>query len=285
MSTTRRTIAWAAAIATTLAVGACDETPTTPDVSEETSPALEAPGPAPSSASMANSDAPFQEWYQGFDHGTTGWLGNDIPGMAGWCGEVEQVDGRADPAVGPSAGRGYATAAYGACNAYWQANYGPASGPFSPGAGFSSLWPDGGFVYELDVYLDPAMDASFQLAASFQTTDFAPQPTPFRYLLVQASSGSDAVAVMGQEVRDPGWYTFRFRFGSSGGHPTAEFELRDGGRVLTTHSFANAINPDFTSASLSSFDVENLRSGYVWFVSITEGVDLPIDEHRVRRGR
>lgn len=265
------------ALVVALAVG-CERTPTNPEAAQM--PAITGQDASASSSAMMNSKAPFRAWHQGFQHGTEGWITDDVPGAPGWCGDITRV-GRSG-SVEPSAGRAYATVEWGGCNTFWQGAGFPASGPFSPGAGFSSRWPASGFVYELDVYLDPDLQgigSSFTLAASLHVPGSA--PPVFHYLMVPVDGSGDAVTVMGDEVGGTGWHTFHVRFGQRDGHPTAELELRDGGSVVVTHEFDETAG----GTELSDLEVAELGSGYLWFTYLPEGLALPIDEHRVRRGR
>ena len=58
-------------------------------------------------APMANSNAEFVTWRQGFEHDTAGWYDAATPGPLGWCGAIESVQGRGQggEAPAPSAGR------------------------------------------------------------------------------------------------------------------------------------------------------------------------------------
>jgi hypothetical protein len=69
-------------------------------------------------------------------------------------------------------------------------------------------FPSGGYVRDLDVYLDPAWPdgTGFGYVISYQDLAY-PIPLSLRYL--QVTGGTLAVA--GQEVSPSGWYTFRHR--------------------------------------------------------------------------
>lgn len=86
-----------------------------------------------------------------------------------------------------------------------------------------------------------------------------------------------------QEVSRAGWYTFRFRFREEDGGLEVEFELRprSGPTLFTeaiTESFLEERDP-------STFDISNVGSGDSWFAFITPGLELPIDEQRIRAGK
>lgn len=227
--------------------------------------------------------ADFPTWNQGFNHNTNGWIGNEVSGVDGWCGATERVP-RGEGDVTPSAGRAHAVVTQGPCNAFWQSQGFAVSGPFAPGAGFSTMWHEPGFVYELDVYLDPNWDVGtgFILAGSFNQPAL-PGFTGFRYLFVPVFvTGEGIMTVNGEHnITRAGWHKVRYVFGSDNGALTAEFQLRKGGQIYSAELTTTAL----TGESTSSFDVEDVGNGYLWFVTISEDLELPIDEHRVRRGR
>lgn len=263
--------------------------------------------PQTSVESVINSSATFKTWHQGFNHGTTGWYGGGTPGPVGWCGEITQVE-RGSGSLSPSAGRAYATVEQGTCNDFWDPIFSSpgatlVNGPWAPGpdfALFSSAWPTGGFVMELDIYLDPSWTAATLEPGTVNF--FAPPGAIFTYLasLRELASPADAfgsfhyfgvpvmpddgkLSILGHEVSEAGWYTFRHVFSDDDGELTVDFELaeRNGGTLftepITTRFFSGAPTSDLTPTDLGS--------GYVWFASITTGLELPIDEHRLRRGR
>lgn len=258
--------------------------------------AIEAPSPSNASASQAtDSDASSHLrdqsylWYQRFDQDTDGWITDETAGPKGWCGDITQVN-RGDGPVAPSASRGYALAAHGKCNDYWSNHGFPnGSGPYSPAAWTEG--PTGDHVLALDIYLDPGLGGgtTFTLAAAIRLLD-GETPT-FRYFLVPVTKNEGKLFVAGHEVPRAGWYTLRYRFTGNGGALSAEFQLvrnfvsrlppflsRTG--VLFTVPFPNTA---FTGEPTSSFSFSNVGNGYLWFVSIAEGLMLPIDEHRVRQ--
>lgn len=222
--------------------------------------------------SMMESNASFQAWHQGFDHGTGGWIGQDPPGAGGWCGAIEART-RGEGPVSPSAGSGYAIVRHGPCNDYWATAFPGGSGPYSPGAGYGSRWPASGLVQELDIYLDPALVGQgqnlFTLAASVHLLEEG----EFHYFFTPVDGAADgSLSVNGIQVTEAGWYTFRHVFSDHGGRLRDTFELARGHRVVGSIG---------TYTDLTSTDVS---SGYLWFVNIEGGVDLPIDEHQARRG-
>ena len=282
---------------------ACSESPTTPTTFGSSNPTIV----PQSNASLLNSNAPFKNWHQGFNQGTAGWFGGETMGPLGWCGEVEQRTG----GVGPSAGPAYATVAQSGCNAFWTSIFGPGfrSGPWAPGpdfAGFSTVWPTGGFVVELDIYLDPTWTAAALDPGEFifgpdggfpvfsNTTVFtyavsvrelaspADAFGSFRYFAVPVISDGGKLLIFGREVSEAGWYTFRHVIGNDGGRLTVDFELaeRRGGTLFTIPVVTTLFGETVSDLSATDFG-----SGYIWFLSISPGLDLPIDEHRVRRGK
>lgn len=266
-----------------LAPGACDEAPTELGTNE-------------SSSSMQNSNSPFPVFHQGFNHDTEGWVDRDDPGGLGWCGTIERLD-RGTGAVTPSAGRGYATVEDGACNDFWTGVFpeGFTSAPASLDPDLlSTTWPASGFVQQLDIYLDPdetAEGLTFIYANSVcvlaeddtcPTSETDAGVFDFRYFAVVVTADGNAIDVAGHEVDEAGWYTFRHVFDSAeDGSLTVDFQLVKNGRTLATESIGSTL---LSGESTSNFDVDDLGSGYIWFVSVADGLELPVDEHRLRRG-
>jgi len=60
-----------------------------------------------------------------------------------------------------------------------------------------------------------------------------------------------------------------------------EFELVRNGRTLYTET----IDHSLVGIPTSSLDVDDYGSAYIWFVSIADGLELPVDQHRLRRGK
>jgi hypothetical protein len=225
---------------------------------------------------MAQSVLPA--YHEGFQHGTGIWITDETPGPGGWCGDIEQYTRGSGP-VGPSKGNGYAVVAHGDCNDYWRPIFSEGSGPYAPFGGYSGRWPEGGFTTELDIYLDPdwASGTHFTYAVSFDYLgDQAPSDPPYRYLMVPVAVADGQLTVDGEPVNEAGWYTFRQRFMNEGGYLAVEFELTQKGDVLFTKAVDETSS---TGEPIASFDVNDVGTGYSWFVAIAEGLRLPIDEH------
>ena len=261
------------------------------------------PAASTSVASVLNSNAPFQNWHQGFNHDTEGWYGEETEGALGWCGEIEQLDRHAGD-LRPSAGGGYATVALGGCNDFWTTETGFFSedlvnAPWAPGPDFSlfsDVWPASGFVYELDIYLDPSWTPNEPEPPLFN--DQAPPGTVFTYVAsvreiatdrffyfaVPVLSENGGLSIFGHTIDESGWYTFRHLFAEDGGRLSVTFELasRSGGTLLTEPIATEFFGQD---ADLAELAVTELSSGYLWFAAIADGLELPIDEHRMRPGR
>lgn len=285
-----------AIVAIALAATACDQEPT-------------AIGPAEAVTSNAPANGAFPTWHQGFNQGHLGWYGAEQSGDLGWCGEIRAVQGpQSDPA--PSAGRGYALVAQGECNSFWDNLYSAPGAqlvgvPWAPGPEFSAMFepmPPSGFVRELDIYLDPTWEASplepgtwvfeldpqgsgdlFGYSVTFATS--GPPAPVFHYIRVPVTSGSGALYVgqAGHEVDEAGWYTFRHLFGDEGGQLTVDFELRTASGELVGHESVDALY--FSGLAPEAFATSQVLTGYTWFTSISPGLEVPIDEHRVRPGR
>lgn len=261
--------------------------------------ALVAPSGA-TSASTPKAQAPFPVWHQGFNHDTDGWYAAATPGALGWCGTVERQT-RDTGGHGPSAGRAYATVAGGPCNEFWSAMGVPYGGPYGPGPErslYSSVWPRGGYVTEMDIYLDPAWSAEYSgtfapgTLVDYSATIFPLEPEPGAFhtgphYFVGVEAEENALAIQGHRITTAGWYTFRFVFDDVDGHIRVGFELRErrGGllveEVIEPVRLDGPVKVPFTQELLTS----EWGSGHVWFFDIASGLQLPIDEHRVRQGR
>lgn len=273
----RSTVAATAAVAVVAALGlaGCDGLPTRADDQS-----------ADTSRSGAAAAA-FPTWHQGFNHGTSGWITDETSGAVGWCGDISQFDRGSGP-VFPSAGRGYAAVEWGGCNDFWSRFF-DASGPYSPGAGFSKGWPQSGFVFELDIYLDPDWESVSEGTAFVHTASLCIQDDgrcvytnfAFRYFAVPVVVGEETLNVAGHPLGDEGWYTFRHVFDSEGGSLSVDFQLARNGVTLFTEPITTTF---LTGEATSSLEVDDLGSGYLWFAAIADGLRLPIDEHRVRPG-
>lgn len=227
----------------------------------------------------AFADGVYPAWHQGFEKNTDGWSGSAIPGPEGWCGEITRYERGSGP-VDPSIGYGYALVENGPCNEYWQANGWPASAPYAPFGGYSESWPQSGFVSEIDIYLDPgwADGTSFNYFVSFRILD----ENTFRYTQFPVEKSGGALMVAGHQVGEAGWYTFRARFREVDGHLAVDLELIQNGSVLFSQPVTATA---FYLADPSSFEVSNVGTGYSWFDSISEGLALPIDQHKYRPGK
>lgn len=254
-------------------------------------------------AKMEPSAAPFKVWHQGFNHNTAGWYDASTPGDLGWCGSIEQRD-RLDP-VRPSAGRGYAVVSGGPCNEFWTGLGVPYAGPYAPGpdrALYSDAWPRADYVTELDIHLDPAWSGTFAGALAPNTLvdigatlrDLRPAEggvfltRPHYFVPVETVEGERALSIFGHRVTQPGWYTFRFLVGARNGEVRVDFELR--GRHGRTLLVESSLQP-YELVGPARIPVEgpvrttDHGSGHIWFLDVAPGLELPIDEHRVRPGR
>jgi len=265
-------------------------------------------------APMANSNAEFVTWHQGFEHNTEGWYDASTDGPLGWCGAIEQVksrgrDGGAAPA--PSAGTGYASVSTGWCNAFWTLMGVPGGAPYAPGpelALYSGAWPESGYVTELDIWLDPAWSGQFQgnfgfpdsgsspraviqYAATIFPTDYEPgdfHTGPHYFAEVETVEGENALTIAGVRIEEAGWYTFRFVFSDVAGEVWVDFELaeRSGATLGVVENVAPVdMAGPYKFPFESDLPTAEYGSGHVWFFDIALGLELPIDEHRVRRGR
>lgn len=300
----RLNVPFAIAVALGLLLAGCDGGPAGPETSSTDTLAATAP------SSTLNSNAPFPTIYQGFNNGVEPWVDESVEGPFGWCGTIEQVDRRdlGQDDIQPSGGRAYATLENGFCNAFYQDVFGenftsaPASGP-NPEL-LSSTWPPSGFVQEVDVYLDPNHPAGNETFVIGPDGDFLPGGTDdvvftyanslcatipcgetfdFRYFAVSVTKSDGALDVAGHSVTEPGWYTFRHVFGSEeDGSLTVDFELVQNGEALVSTSIDELFLSEGTTGDLQ---VDDLGSGYAWFVSVADGLELPIDEHRLRPGK
>ncbi|NIR92710.1 MAG: hypothetical protein GWO08_03300 [Gammaproteobacteria bacterium] len=214
---------------------------------------------------------------QGFEHNTDGWFGSETPGVLGWCGTITRMT-RGNGPVDPSAGSGYAVLENGNCNDFWASIF-PTSAPYGIHEGaYTDSWPHTGYVAEIDVYLDPSWGAGagFNLFASTQYLD------GFRYFLMPVSVVGDMVMVSGHGVGEAGWYTFRTRFQDEGGYLAVDFELVNNGKVLYSMPLETTV---FSVVPTSSLAVSDSAPGYFWFDSISEGLQLPVDQHMFRPGQ
>lgn len=291
----RLNVLFAIVVALGLLLAGCDSSSIQP---ENHSKPPSAEGPTPNTSSLAKSGGSFSPWYQGFEQNTEGWITDEISGPSGWCGDVAQ-QGSDDGPVEPSLGSGYAVVEHGACNDYWSENgFADGSGPYAPVAYTDG--PTGDHMIAVDIYLDPRMSGgtTFLVSASVRLLD---QESPYRYFFVPVTKKGRGLFVAGRQVPEPGWYTFRFRFtDDAAGNLSAKFQLVEGFRALrqglseegdvfgTLPRRQVLFTKQLTKTALtgektSSFSVSNVGNGYLWFVSIAEGLKLPIDQHQVRR--
>lgn len=236
----------------------------------------------------ANNASGFQAFHQGFNHNTDAWADQYVEGVLGWCGTIS-LQNRASGLVNPSAGKGYATVSWGECNTFWSEEADEMGLPlFEYGAPatqdpalWSSTWPESGFVQQLDIYLDPAMFEE-GLAFIYSSSLKAQESMSFAYFAINVMKSADALVVDDFAVTEAGWYGFKYVFQEGGeGDLQIEFQLLDQGKVI----FSTSLNEDLGGAPVTDYAVNDYGSGYVWFVSIAEGVALPIDEYKVRPGK
>ena len=231
-------------------------------------------------------------WEQTFNQNTEGWITNATSGQQGWCGSISQFASNEGP-VSSLAQSGYAAAMGGPCNSYWQDQGFPASAPYSPAGGFSSTWPENGFANELDIYLDPQWEAGsgfgFSVSALNQDGSHLSSDSHSGYFVFQVSAdnstgsllvGSSTQTVFTSPqnlesgkhftVNESGWYTFRHEFFNSGGNLSVDLQLLKNGSVV----YEERYNTSF------SITEEVGGNEYAWFTFISDGLNLPIDEHK-----
>lgn len=214
---------------------------------------------------------------QDFEASVAGWFTDETAGPEGWCGDIRRETGTSP--VAASDGSGFALVEHGACNAFWRENGFPSSGPFGVFGDFTTTFPEGGFVYDLDIYLDPAWSAGpdgslFTYAVSVVMLDQG-FPEGLRYFFLPVTKASGSLQVAGSPVNEAGWYTFRHRISDQGGSLRIGFELDRDGRVVASQPITTTA---LSGESTSSFDASNVGTGYAWFVAIRDGLALPIDE-------
>ena len=187
--------------------------------------------------------------------------------------------------MAPSAGGAHAVVREGACNAFHQGRGFLTSGPASGTQPLNDGFPVGGYIQELDIHLDPdwSNGTGFGYAVSFQNLAYQ-IPLSFRYLVVPVMKHEGVLAVGGHEVTEAGWYTFQHRFYDDDGTLGVELNVLQGGHVVATVPLSEASSM-FWGEFPSSLQTGNTGSGYIWFTFITDGLDLPIDQQQLRRGR
>ena len=242
-----------------------------------------------SSRANANTSNGFLAFHQGFNHNTAAWADQFVEGPLGWCGTIE-LHNRKSGSISPSAGNGYATVMMGECNTFWSEEAEEMDLPlFQYGAPatqdpklWSATWPSSGFVQDLDIYLDPDMfepGMAFIYSSSLKAQD----EMAFIYFAVNVVKEGDELKVEGYPVGEEGWYGFKFLFNDDGeGNLQVGFELEDNAKTVYSTYLSSDLGGENPTAGYS---VDNYGSGYVWFVAIAEGVELPIDEYRLRPGQ
>lgn len=288
-----------------------------PGVAPVSAPAAQSSAPFPTFHQGFNDDAfPWS-----LVTGSTSWCGSveritrrAAPAPSRGRGAVATPGRRANPGpVSPSVGAGYALVEHGRCIPFFRPfTSAPASGPIP--SLLSTTFPPSGFVQQLDIYLDPAYpagtdgpdydgteglvstadgaivpaveDVVFAYAASLcllegpgGTCDI---PAGLRYFPIAVTHTGGAMMVAGHEITQAGWYEFRHVFDADvDGDLTVEFQLVHNGRMLATKPIERTLN---TAEPTGSFRAADLGSGYLWFISIADGLELPIDEHVLRPG-
>ncbi|WP_139220662.1 hypothetical protein [Salegentibacter flavus] len=232
---------------------------------------------------MGTENARFPTFHHNFNDNLGPWVDNSIEGELGWCGSIELAD-RKNSDISPSAGRGFAILMNGTCNDYYTEQGFETSGPatFDP-----ALWgmnfPESGFIHQLDIYLDPG---SFESGAAFTYANslfYEAADYPFRYFSIDVTKTEAILWVEDYQVSENGWYTFRHvNSRDDEGNLKVDFELLKNGKVLYSTSIDQTL---LTAESTTSFLADGLGSGYIWFVSIQEGVSLPVDEYFLRPGK
>lgn len=227
-------------------------------------------------------NANFPTFHHNFNEDWGPWVDNSIEGQWGWCGTIELAN-RQTSNIPPSAGKGFAILTNGTCNEYYTAEGFATSAPatFDP-ALWGNNFPKNGFIHQLDIYLEPddfEPGNAFTYANSlfYEVADY-----PFRYFAIEVEKSDDKLWVEEYEVKETGWYTFRHsNSGDENGNLKVDFELLKDGKKLYSTSINQSL---LTEESTSSFRAAELGSGYIWFVSIQDGVGLPIDEYFLRPG-
>ncbi|WP_147316854.1 hypothetical protein [Wenzhouxiangella sp. 15190] len=229
----------------------------------------------------------FENWRQSFEDDTAGWVTSADPGPTGWCGEIERINisdlmCEADE-IRPLSGDNHAIVRHGQCNDFFSETFPDGSGPASSLRLLNESFPEGGFTSSVNIYLDPgwAEGAEFGYADAFQDLD-AEFPN-FRYLFIPVARTETGLFVGEFQVTEAGWYTFSTVYSSGkGNHLSAEF-------VLSRHDWPlYSQSHDVTLLSeepVDSFKTHNTSSAYIWFVYISPGLDLAIDEEQMRAGR
>jgi len=292
----RLPIVLALGIALTFLITACDGNLFGPD--EATLSSAERGSEA---STMTNSAADFPTWRQIFNHDAESWIGSETEGGSGWCGTTEQID-RRDGDLSPSVGRGYAVATGGTCNEFSPDDL--ISGPYSPGAGYSSAWPASGYVTKLDVYLDPDADdpTEFDYVLAISLLDirdgefdleerFEKTAASLRYLMMPVAAENGDLKIGGAEgysVEDAGWYTFRHQLSEDAdGSLAVTFEAAHQNQTVFSTAVDQAIIlfPEFEIEDPFDYEASNVGTGYIWLDIPGDGDQVAIDNQQVRRGQ
>lgn len=227
----------------------------------------------------------FEEWSQVFDQGTEGWTTAGIEGADGWCGEIERIP-EVNSDIEPSAGEAIAAVRHSACNDFYSESFPDGSGPASALMTHNEVFPEQGFISEVDIYLDPEWqsDLPFVYSNSFQVLD---EEWPnFRYFMHDVTMEDGELLIDGHIVPEAGWYTFRHRFMQIEGELNVDFEVLQDGDVLFSEPVPVALH--FTEEAedgvevleTSSFEADNVSNAYIWFVAITVE-ELAIDNQHL----
>lgn len=228
-------------------------------------------------------DPEFENWRQSFEDDTGGWVTRADPGETGWCGEIERVNISdlmcvADE-IRPLSGDSHAIVRHGQCNEFWSGLIPDGSGPASSFRPLNESFPDGGYVSSLNIYLDPTWDegAGFGYADAFQDLD-AEFPN-FRYLFVPVARTETGLFVGEFQVTEAGWYTFSTVYSGKGKRLSADFVLSRHDWPLYSQSHDVTL---LSEETVDSFNIDNTSNAYIWFVYISQGLDLAIDEEQMR---
>ncbi len=234
----------------------------------------------------------FPNSHQGFNHDIAPWGDmNSGEEEAGWCGEIN-LKSKKDNILKPSAGKGYATVMYGDCNTFW------ANGGFANGSApatidpslWSQVWPESGFVHQLDIYLDPAYFEEGNAFLLYFGLYYDVLAYPFTYFGIAVDKEGNNLKINNEyEVSHAGWYTFKQAFDKKNdGTLTVDFELQNNHKTVYSAEMTKTVYDVLTN----SYNIDEIYangdiigSGYMWFPYIASGVELPIDEYRLHPGK
>lgn len=248
-----------------LIIGCKDDPTSTPDPEPE-------PKPEPEPERVL-------AWEATLNNKATNWITDKTSGPKGWCGDITHYN--TNGPVSPASGSGYAVAEHGACNDFWQGQDVPSSGPYAFFGNLSDSWPENGFEQQLDIYLDPSWSAGpngsvFTYANSFRLLD-GEYPNNLRYVFIPVTKKDGNLQVMGNNITEKGWYSFRFVFSKKDGNLGVTFKLLDDDQAV----FSSEIGKTSQSGEqISSFEATNIGNGYGWFVAINPDLGIPVDEQQ-----